>query len=59
MIQVPDHPKLAIAGGIRPSDIQNIMAYPVSVIIVGGAITKADKPDEIARKFKELIDQHK
>lgn len=59
MIQVPDHPKLAIAGGIRPSDIKNIMAYPVSVIIVGGAITKADKPDEIACRFKELIDQHK
>jgi len=55
---VPNHPQLAIAGGIRSSDIQNIMQYPVGIIIVGGAITKADKPDKVARELKELIDKN-
>ena len=55
MAQVPDHPRLAIAGGIQPSDIQNIMNYPISIIIVGGAITKAENPKEVAKELKELI----
>ena len=59
MTQVPNHPKLAIAGGIQPSDIQNILTYPISVIIVGGAITKAENPEEVAKEFKRLIDRYK
>jgi len=55
MTQVPERPKLAIAGGIRPSDIKNIMQYPIHIIIVGGAITKAENPEKIAKQLKELI----
>ena len=58
MAQVPNHPELAIAGGIQPSDIQNIIKHPISIIIVGGAITKSDKPESMAKKFKELIDKN-
>lgn len=58
MAKVLNHPKLAIAGGIQPSDIENIIQYPIKIIIVGGAITKADKPGEVAKRFKELIDKH-
>jgi 3-hexulose-6-phosphate synthase/6-phospho-3-hexuloisomerase len=59
MTKVPNHPKLAIAGGIQPSDIQNILKYPISIIIVGGAITKAENPEEVAKEFKKLIDKYK
>jgi 3-hexulose-6-phosphate synthase len=57
--QVPNHPKLAIAGGIQPLDIQDILAYPVSIIIVGGAITKAEDSEDVAKEFKRLIDKYK
>jgi len=56
--QVPNHPKLAIAGGIKPLDIQNIIQYPISIIIVGGAITNAENPREIAKQRKGLINKH-
>jgi len=56
--QVPNHPKLAIAGGIKPLDIQNIIQYPISIIIVGGAITNAENPREIAKQLKGLINKH-
>lgn len=58
MAQVSNHPKLAIAGGIKPSDVQNIIQYPISIIIVGGAITKAENPREIAKKLKVLINKY-
>ncbi|MFX0142125.1 MAG: orotidine 5'-phosphate decarboxylase / HUMPS family protein, partial [Candidatus Hodarchaeota archaeon] len=31
-----EHPKLAVAGGIRVTDIPKILSYPVDIIIVGG-----------------------
>jgi 3-hexulose-6-phosphate synthase/6-phospho-3-hexuloisomerase len=58
MVKVPKHPDLAIAGGIRASDIQNIMQYPLSIIIVGGAITHAENPDEAAKELKSLIKKY-
>jgi 3-hexulose-6-phosphate synthase/6-phospho-3-hexuloisomerase len=56
--QVPEHPELAIAGGIRSSDIKNIMQYPLSIIIVGGAITHAENPGEAAKELKSLITKY-
>jgi len=58
MTKVPDCPKLAIAGGIQPSDIQNIMQYPISIIIVGGAITKSENPKDTAELLRELIHKY-
>lgn len=45
-----------IAGGIRPEDIPFIMPFKPSIIIVGGYIAKAEKPEEAAKKIKEVID---
>lgn len=44
-----------IAGGIKPEDIPLIMPFKPSIIIVGGYITKAKKPDEAAKIIKEAI----
>ncbi len=44
-----------IAGGIRPEDIPLIMPFKPSIIIVGGYITRAEKPEEAAKKIKEAI----
>ena len=51
------HPRLAVAGGIRVSDLTNIMAYPVEIIIVGGGITKAKDPGKAAKQIKETMEQ--
>ena len=53
------HPKLAVAGGIRVSDIPNILAYPVDIIIVGGAITRAKNPNMAAKKIRNAIYKYK
>ncbi|MEW6419245.1 MAG: 3-hexulose-6-phosphate synthase [Nitrospirota bacterium] len=45
-----------IAGGIRPEDIPLIMPFMPSIIIVGGYITKAEEPEEAAKKIKGAID---
>jgi 3-hexulose-6-phosphate synthase len=45
-----------IAGGIRPEDIPFIMPFSPSIIIVGGYIAKAEKPEEAAKKIKGAID---
>jgi 3-hexulose-6-phosphate synthase len=49
------HPRLAVAGGIRVSDIPNILTYPVEIIIVGGGITKAKNPGKAAHELKEAM----
>lgn len=54
-----DHPKLAVAGGIRVSDIPKILAFPLDIIIVGGAITRAKNPNMAARKIRNAIYKYK
>lgn len=49
------HPKLAVAGGIRVTDIPKLLAYPLEIIIVGGAITRADNPSKAAEKIRNAI----
>ncbi len=44
-----------IAGGIRPEDLSLIMPFKPSIIIVGGYIIKAEKPEEAAKTMKEAI----
>jgi 3-hexulose-6-phosphate synthase/6-phospho-3-hexuloisomerase len=57
MAKIPNHPKLAIAGGIRAIDIKSIMKFPIAIIIVGGAITHAQNPTMVAEEIKRLINK--
>ncbi len=57
MAKIPNHPKLAIAGGIRAIDIKPIMKFPIAIIIVGGAITHAQNPTMVAEEIKSLINK--
>ena len=54
-----DHPRLAVAGGIRVADIPKILAYPLDIIIVGGGITRAENPSKAAEKIRNVIHQSK
>ncbi|UCD01760.1 MAG: orotidine 5'-phosphate decarboxylase [Promethearchaeota archaeon] len=54
-----DHPKLAVAGGIRVTDIPKILSYPVDIIIVGGGITRAQNPSKAAEKIQNAIQKSK
>ena len=53
-----EHPGLAIAGGIRVTDIVNIMEFPVDIIIVGGGITRAKDPPKAAEDIRKAINQY-
>ncbi|MBY9003231.1 MAG: orotidine 5'-phosphate decarboxylase [Candidatus Lokiarchaeota archaeon] len=52
---IQDRPKLAIAGGIGESEIPKLRQLPLDIIIVGGAITRAENPRFIAKKIQKLI----
>jgi len=52
---IANHPNLAVAGGIQIPDIPSIIKYPLSIIIVGGAITRAKNPSMVAENFQREI----
>ncbi|MFX1574230.1 MAG: orotidine 5'-phosphate decarboxylase / HUMPS family protein [Promethearchaeota archaeon] len=51
-------PRLAIAGGIRVTDIPKILEHPVDIIIVGGGITRAKNPSIAAEEIREAINKY-
>ncbi len=53
-----EHPQLAIAGGIRVTDIKKIVKFPLAIIIVGGGITRAKNPYEAAENIRKSINQY-
>ncbi|RLE56031.1 MAG: D-arabino 3-hexulose 6-phosphate aldehyde lyase [Thermoprotei archaeon] len=52
---LPSTTKVAVAGGIKPGDIPSLLNVDVDVIIVGGAITRAENPREVAEKIVKLV----
>jgi len=55
LILIQNHPRLAVAGGIQTTDIPKILAYPLEIIIVGGAITRAVNPCKAAEQLRNAI----
>lgn len=51
--------KLSVAGGINPSNIKDVLKFEPKIIVVGGAIYKSEKPGEIVRKLREILDSTK
>jgi 3-hexulose-6-phosphate synthase len=51
----PEISKIAIAGGINYETITTIKEANVDIVIIGGAITKADSIENAAKKFREMI----
>ena len=52
---IQNHPRLAVAGGIRVDDISQLLAYPLDIIIIGGGITRAENPSNAAEKIQKVI----
>jgi 3-hexulose-6-phosphate synthase len=50
-----EHPRLAVAGGIRVTDIPKLLDFPLDIIIVGGGITKAKNPKNAAKDIRKAI----
>lgn len=51
---LPDAP-LAIAGGVKPATLAEILPWRPQVIVVGSAITGAAEPRRVARRIQERI----
>ncbi|KUH32833.1 Fe-S cluster assembly protein HesB [Thermococcus celericrescens] len=46
---------IAVAGGLNLQTIPKVIELGATIIIVGGAITKAEKPDAVTRKIIDLF----
>ncbi|TFG25881.1 MAG: hypothetical protein EU533_00490 [Promethearchaeota archaeon] len=53
--KIQNRPSLAIAGGITKNDIPKLKKYPISIIIIGGAITHAENPVNTTLEIRNLI----
>lgn len=50
--------KVAVAGGIKPDTIKDIVVENPDLIIVGGGISNADDPVEAAKQCRDIVDAH-
>ena len=50
--------KVAVAGGIKPDTIKDIVAENPDLIIVGGGIANAEDPVEAAKQCRDIVDAH-
>ena len=50
--------KVAVAGGIKPDTIKDIVVENPDLIIVGGGIANADDPVEAAKQCRDIVDAH-
>ncbi len=49
--------KLAIAGGINAESAKNLKGYDkLSIVMVGGAITKSGNPEKAAKEIRSVLD---
>ncbi|MFX0167688.1 MAG: orotidine 5'-phosphate decarboxylase / HUMPS family protein [Candidatus Hodarchaeota archaeon] len=58
VVRLRERPRLAVAGGIRVTDIPKLLTYPLDIIIVGGGITRAKDPYSAAEKIRKTIDKY-
>lgn len=56
IIELRDFPRLAVAGGVKISNIKTIKDANFQIAIIGGAITKEQNRGEMAKKFKLLLE---
>ena len=47
---------VSVAGGIKPSTVQQVVKAGASIIVVGGAITGAKDPAKAASEIRDLVD---
>ncbi|MCD9056024.1 3-hexulose-6-phosphate synthase [Staphylococcus arlettae] len=50
--------KVAVAGGIKPDTIRDIVSENPDLIIVGGGIANAEDPVEAAKQCRDIVDAH-
>lgn len=48
--------RVSVAGGIKQSTVQQVVASGASIIVVGAAIYGAPSPAEAAREIRQLVD---
>ena len=48
--------KVAVAGGIKPDTIKEIVAENPDLVIVGGGIANAEDPVEAAKQCRDIVD---
>lgn len=48
--------RVSVAGGIKPSTVQDVVRAGANIIVVGAAIYGAASPADAAREIRELVD---
>jgi len=48
--------RISVAGGIKPSTVQDVVRAGANIIVVGAAIYSAASPADAAREIRELVD---
>jgi 3-hexulose-6-phosphate synthase len=52
--RLPDAP-LAVAGGVKLTTLEGVLAFAPQIVVVGGAITRAAEPAAVARAMRERM----